>query len=180
MRQNQRASSLIFPIIFDPSICEVLVPRAMALFRRLTSFNKSKKPGEDGKTNGTNGTNINTSNAAQPSTTARSNTTNGYAPPPVKQQEAADDVHAATRADVASTFEQYAQLIHASRRPLPNQSGDGAYLEKEEPSGFWSDIRSLGIKDLKTVKHIMVRTLFYCVIVASLGCRWHRAHAATS
>jgi linoleate 10R-lipoxygenase len=130
----------------------------MALFRRLTSFNKSKKPGEDGKANGVNGSSTGTCTTAQPSTTTKSNTTNGYAPAAVKHEEPAEDVHAATRADVVSTFEQYAQLIHASRRPLPNQSGDGAYLEKDEPSGFWSDMRSIGIKDLKTVKHIIVRT----------------------
>jgi linoleate 10R-lipoxygenase len=131
----------------------------MALFRRLTSFKKSKKPGEDGKANGINDTSTSNSTTAQPSATAKSNTTNGYPPPAVKQEEPAGDVHAATRADVASTFEQYAQLIHASRRPLPNQSGDGAYLEKDEPSGFWDDMRSIGIKDLKTVKHIMVCSL---------------------
>jgi hypothetical protein len=138
--------------------CAAVVSRAMALFRRLTSFNKSKKPGEDGKANVLNGTSTGTSTTAQPSTTAKSNTTNGYAPEAVKHEEPTEDVHAATRADVASTFEQYAQLTHASRRPLPNQSGDGAYLEKDEPSSFWSDMRSIGIKDLKTVKHIMVRT----------------------
>ena len=127
----------------------------MALFRRLTSFNKSKKPGEDGKANGIS-TGTSTSTPAQQTTTAQSNTTaNGYAPAAVKHEEPHEDVHAANRADVTSTFEQYAQLIHASQRPLPNQSGDGAYLEKDEPSGFWSDMRSLGIKDLKTVRHIM-------------------------
>ena len=127
----------------------------MALFRRLTSFAKSKKPGEEGKTNGiSNGTS--TTTTAQQPTNAKSNTTtNGYAPVAVKHEDTQKDVAAATRADVASTFEQYAQLIHASQRPLPNQSGDGAYLEKDEPSGFWDDIRSLGIKDLKTVRHIM-------------------------
>jgi hypothetical protein len=56
---------------------------------------------------------------------------------------------------VQSTFEQYAQLIHAAQRPLPNQSGDGAYLEKEEPSGFWTDIKALGLKDVRTVRHLM-------------------------
>jgi hypothetical protein len=120
----------------------------MALFRRLTSFNKSKKNGEEGKADGiANGTK--TSIATQPSTAAKSNTTNGYAPaavkqeePKVKQEEPKEDVHAATRADVASTFEQYAQLIHASCRPLPNQSGDGAYLEKVKPAlnGYMTDL----------------------------------------
>lgn len=61
----------------------------------------------------------------------------------------------ATRADVQSTFEQYAQLIHAAQRPLPNQSGDGAYLEKEDSSGFFADLKSLGLKDIRTVRHIM-------------------------
>ena len=127
----------------------------MALFRRLTSFNKSKKPSEEGKANGiSNGTS--STKPVQQFTTAKSNNaTNGYAPVAVKHEEPKEDVHAATRADVTSTFEQYAQLIHASRRPLPNQSGDGAYLEKDEPSGFWADMRSLGIKDLKTIRHIM-------------------------
>jgi linoleate 10R-lipoxygenase len=83
-------------------------------------------------------------------------------PAAVKQKEPAKDVEAETRADIASIFEQYAQLIHASRRPLPNQSGDGAYLEKDEPSGFWSDMRAMGIKDLKTVKHIMVGS--FCIL----------------
>lgn len=126
----------------------------MALFRRFTSFSRSKKSVGNGTTNGVakdSGTNT----TAQPSTTAQTPTTNGYAPATVKQDETREDEHAATRADVTSTFEQYAQLIHAAKRPLPNQSGDGAYLDKDEPSGFWSDMRSLGIKDLKTVRHIM-------------------------
>ena len=128
----------------------------MALFRRLTSFTKSKKNGEEGKADGVaNGTK--TSNATQPSTAAKSNTTNGYAPAVVKeeepkkeepkQEEPKEVVPAVTRADVASIFEQYAQLIHASLRPLPNQSGDGAYLEKVNPglkgymTGLYTDIR---------------------------------------
>lgn len=129
----------------------------MALFRRLTSFNKSKKLGEDSKNGVANGTTVNIT--AKSSTTAKSNAANGQAPAAVKQEKPDEDIHTVTRADVASTFEEYAQLIHASIRPLPTQSGDGAYLDKDEPSGFWDDIRSLGIKDLKTVRHIMVRSL---------------------
>jgi hypothetical protein len=132
----------------------------MPLFRRLTSFTKSKKNGEEGKADGVvNGTK--TSVATQPSTAAKSNTTNGYAPAVVKEEEPKQeepkrevpkqevpkqDMHAVTRADVASIFEQYAQLIHASLRPLPNQSGDGVYLEKVNPglkgytTGLYTDI----------------------------------------
>src|SRR5271155_3446133 len=123
----------------------------MALFRRFSSLTKSKKNGEEGKADGVaNGTK--TSNATQPSAAAKSNTTNGYAPAVVKkeepkQEEPKEVVPAVTRAEVASIFEQYAQLIHASLRPLPNQSGDGAYLEKVNPglkgymTGLYTDIR---------------------------------------
>ena len=61
----------------------------------------------------------------------------------------------ATRKDVESTFEQFSQLIHSAQRPLPSQTGDGSYLEKEESSGLWADFKSLGVKDVATVKHIM-------------------------
>jgi hypothetical protein len=141
----------------------VLNTGAMALFRRLTSFNKAKKSGEDGKANGiTNGTSTSTSTTAQPSTISKSNPSNGYAPAVVKQEEPQEDVHAATRADVASTFEQYAQLIHASHRPLPNQSGDGAYLEKVEhiPNDYlksaYSNIRT-GRTDRILERHALAR-----------------------
>jgi linoleate 10R-lipoxygenase len=144
----------------DQKSLPAVVSRAMALFRRLTSFSKSKRPGENGKANGINGVNTSASTTAQPRTATKSNATNGYAPAAVQHEEPAEDVHAATPADVTSAFEQYAQLIHASLRPLPNQSGDGSYLDKEEPSGFWNDMRSIGIKDLQTVKHMMVRSLF--------------------
>ena len=49
--------------------------------------------------------------------------------------------HSASRADVESSFAQFAQLIHASLRPLPTQTGDGAYLEHAEPSGLLADIK---------------------------------------
>jgi hypothetical protein len=79
--------------------------------------------------------------------------------PAIESQSSSDrdgsEETTATRQDVQSTFEQYAQLIHAAQRPLPKQSGDGAYLEKEEPSGFWADIKALGLKDVRTVRHIM-------------------------
>ena len=54
-----------------------------------------------------------------------------------------------------SSFEQFAQLIHAARRPLPTQSGDGAYLDHAEPSGFLQDVKALGFKDAKTLMEVM-------------------------
>lgn len=49
--------------------------------------------------------------------------------------------HNSSRPDVEASFAQFAQLIHAARRPLPTQSGDGAYLEHAEPSGLLADIK---------------------------------------
>lgn len=72
-------------------------------------------------------------------------------PPP----KPAPDQSPVTRKDVDDAFSQFAHLVHASQRPIPNQSGDGQYLEKEEPSGFWSDIKSMGMKDLVAVRHIL-------------------------
>ncbi len=57
--------------------------------------------------------------------------------------------------DVAATFEQYAQLIHASRRPLPTQTGDGSYIKHEVPTSLFQDLRSLGFQDVNTLIGVM-------------------------
>ncbi|EXJ91015.1 hypothetical protein A1O1_04122 [Capronia coronata CBS 617.96] len=61
----------------------------------------------------------------------------------------------ATQKDVENLFEEFANLIHASRRPLPTQSGSGQYLEKEEPSGILTDLSHLRLNDLKTATHLV-------------------------
>jgi linoleate 10R-lipoxygenase len=66
-----------------------------------------------------------------------------------------DDGAPATRKDVESAFTQFAELIHAAQRPLPTQSGDGQYLEKEEPTGFWQDLKHLGFKDAQAALHMV-------------------------
>ena len=63
--------------------------------------------------------------------------------------------HSASRGEVESSFQQFAQLIHASRRPLPTQSGDGAYLDHTEPSGLLQDLKSIGFKDVNTLMQVM-------------------------
>lgn len=63
--------------------------------------------------------------------------------------------HSASRRDVENSFEQFAQLIHASRRPLPTQSGDGSYLDHAQPSGLVSDIKAMGFKDVHTLMDVM-------------------------
>ena len=75
-------------------------------------------------------------------------------PAPLQPRES-KDTPAATRKDVESAFEEFAQLIHASRRPMPTQMGDGSYLEKDEPSGWFQDLRHLSLKDVDTAKEIM-------------------------
>lgn len=79
----------------------------------------------------------------------------GRASPPLEPQERDDDSPPATRPDVESAFAEFASLIHASNRPLPEQTGNGSYLHKEESSGFWADIKSLGLKDVNAVKNII-------------------------
>jgi linoleate 10R-lipoxygenase len=61
----------------------------------------------------------------------------------------------ANRANVESSFQKFAQLIHASNRPLPTQSGDGTYIEHTEPSGLMQDLRSIGFKDVGTLLQVM-------------------------
>jgi linoleate 10R-lipoxygenase len=63
--------------------------------------------------------------------------------------------HSTDRNEVESTFEQYAQLIHAARRPLPTQSGDGSYLEHDVPTGLMQDLKALGFKDVNTLISVM-------------------------
>ena len=59
------------------------------------------------------------------------------------------------RAEVVAVFEKYAQAIHASREPLPNQTGDGTYLKHDQSSGLFNDIKALGFRDVNTVKDLI-------------------------
>ncbi|KAL2008268.1 hypothetical protein VTN00DRAFT_8250 [Thermoascus crustaceus] len=68
---------------------------------------------------------------------------------------ASDEDHSAQRSEIAATFEKYAQLIHASQRPLPTQTGDGSYIEHESSTGILQDIAALGFKDVRTVTDLV-------------------------
>lgn len=63
--------------------------------------------------------------------------------------------HSASRSDVDTSFEQFAQLIHASQRPLPTQGGEGSYIDHAEPSSLMQDVKALGFKDAKTLMDVM-------------------------
>lgn len=66
-----------------------------------------------------------------------------------------DDNHQVKRAEVVAVFEKYAQAIHASSEPLPNQTGDGTFLKHDQSSGLFNDIKSLGFRDINTVKDLI-------------------------
>lgn len=52
----------------------------------------------------------------------------------------------ANREGVTDAFSQFGQLIHASRRPLPTQMGDGTYNEQKTRTGLRQDLKRLRLK----------------------------------
>ena len=155
---------VLLPSLFSQYSKHVLL---IKMLRKLsTKFGKSKKDevngvnGRDGasttdgvETNGshTNGAQTNGASSDK-SGLAKNRSSFGFAPKKSKPQSAD---HAASRGEVESSFTQFAQLIHASRRPLPTQSGDGAYLDHKEPSGLFSDLKAMGFKDVHTLIDVM-------------------------
>ena len=144
------------------------------LRRFSTKFGKSKKDEVNG-VNGTNGTS--SSNGIQTNGSyangAETNGTSIEKPGPTKrgssfgftskksktqasaQASSLNADHAASRAEVESAFAQFAQLIHASRQPLPSQQGHGVDPAQEEHSGLISDVKALGFKDVQTLMDVM-------------------------
>ncbi|KAI9777325.1 MAG: hypothetical protein M1839_008933 [Geoglossum umbratile] len=72
-----------------------------------------------------------------------------------EQSSPASADHTAKREDISNVFNQYAQLIHATQRPLPTQTGNGTYIEQTVPSGLWKDLKNLGFKDVNTLLEVM-------------------------
>ncbi|KAE8145267.1 heme peroxidase, partial [Aspergillus avenaceus] len=56
---------------------------------------------------------------------------------------------------ILDSVKQFVKLYHASRRPLPTETGDGSYIENDSHASIWDDLRSVGIKDANTVKDIV-------------------------
>ncbi len=71
----------------------------------------------------------------------------------VQEPDAPD--YSVAQGEVQSNFEKFAPLLHASNRPLPTQSGDGARLEENHPSGLLQDLKTFGFKDLDTMLRVM-------------------------
>ncbi|KAH7062119.1 fatty acid oxygenase [Macrophomina phaseolina] len=59
------------------------------------------------------------------------------------------------REEVGSTFAQFAQILHAARRPLPTQTGDGSYVKREAPASLFENLKTIGIGDAKTLKDVL-------------------------
>ena len=112
----------------------------LTMIRRLTSrLSRDKKQEVNG-------------NGAADSKSTLNGKRSSYAP---KSKTEEPEDHSASRHEVESSFEKYAQLIHASQRPLPTQTGDGAYLDHTEPSGLLQDLKSIGFKDIGTLMQVM-------------------------
>ena len=126
------------------------------MLRRFSTFRKGKKEegavkaNGAGSTNGHNGTNgVNGMNGTSAPNKHLMNGSSNTKKEPTESENGS--------ADGQGMLEQFAQLIHMSRRPLPTQSGDGAYLDHEVPSGLMDDLRSLGFKDVKTLMQVMTQ-----------------------
>lgn len=117
------------------------------MLRRFSSkFNKGKREGANGVSNGVEKPDLGRKRSSfmpQRKEKEREKSTGN------------DDDVSANRGDVETAFQKFAQLIHASNRPLPTQSGDGAYLEHAEPTGLMQDLKAIGIKDVATLMELM-------------------------
>ena len=59
--------------------------------------------------------------------------------------------HTSIRQGVEEAFESISQLIKASLRPLPKQTGDGSYITPPISTGLLEDLQKLHIKDIKSL-----------------------------
>ncbi|KAL4969637.1 peroxidase/cytochrome P450 family protein [Aspergillus stella-maris] len=124
----------------------------MSMLRRFSTFKKGKgdkaekADGESKKVNGShaNGTTPTKDNSKRQSRVS--------APP---RRSSSDSGNSAESDDIPPVFEKYAQVLHASSRPVPHQGGEAAYLEKEHPSGLFNDLKSLGLKDYSSLKDVI-------------------------
>lgn len=128
----------------------IVVPWLLyTMLRRIsTNFKKPKGDKEDRREPKENGVQGHSKRHSMVAPIRKSTTS----PPRVEEEEPAQT---ATRDTVESTFEKYSQVIHASQTPLPRQTGDATYLEHDTTSGFFGDIKSLGFRDVNTLKDLI-------------------------
>ncbi|KAL4945149.1 hypothetical protein BDV06DRAFT_47700 [Aspergillus oleicola] len=122
----------------------------MSMLRRFSTFKKGKgdkaeKADRESKPNGSsaNGTTPTKDNSKRQSKVS------------APRRSSSDSGNSAESEDIPPVFEKYAQVLHASSRPVPHQGGEAAYLEKEHPSGLFNDLKSLGLKDYSSLKDVI-------------------------
>ncbi|KAK8078122.1 hypothetical protein PG996_004292 [Apiospora saccharicola] len=56
---------------------------------------------------------------------------------------------------IFDSLQKFGHLLQSAARPLPTQTGDGTYLEKEPPSNILDDLASLNISDVNTLIELL-------------------------
>lgn len=79
---------------------------------------------------------------------ANGNHVNYKSPPPAKGSKSRPSGFQADRQGVTQAFAQFAQLIQASRRPLPTQTGDSTFGTVQKKSGLRNDLKYIGWKGI--------------------------------
>ncbi|EAW09782.1 peroxidase/cytochrome P450 family protein [Aspergillus clavatus NRRL 1] len=115
------------------------------MLRRFSSTFNKKKGDREPKQNG----------VATTTTTTTPTTNKRYSKVPEGHKSSSEEERNEKKGGAVSPFEKYASVLHASRTPIPNQTGDGAYLEHEHTTSLLQDARHLGFKDLATLKEVI-------------------------
>lgn len=78
----------------------------------------------------------------------------GMVTPPLEVELQSDDGMIPVRNDVEAIFKS-AGLIQSSTKPPPEHAGDSSHLHKNGSAGLWADIKTLGPRDVTTVRNIV-------------------------
>lgn len=61
------------------------------------------------------------------------------------------DVNGSLSTRVEGAFTGIKELIHAALQPLPNQTGDGSYIEEKVPTHLFKDLHDMGFNGVDTL-----------------------------
>ncbi|PGH07589.1 hypothetical protein AJ80_07978 [Polytolypa hystricis UAMH7299] len=101
----------------------------------------------------TNGASVTNGTSVTNGASAANGVSNGVHKKQKKDQ--GDSNQQVNREQVEGIFAKYAQLIHASKRPLPTQSGDGSYLNPKGRSSKYKEMKSIGFKGVGTLLDVV-------------------------
>ncbi|KAF2716107.1 putative fatty acid oxygenase [Polychaeton citri CBS 116435] len=60
--------------------------------------------------------------------------------------------HGESTKDIKEALDSFTGLVSHMMRPLPDQTGNGKYIEHEEHASWFQNLKTFGIKDMKTLK----------------------------